>query len=69
MDRDGRRPRGELIEAGPGVRRRLGMAARHRVQLHFALSSVVQRYESIYAQLAGEPQQSMPAPGVAQYAR
>jgi glycosyltransferase involved in cell wall biosynthesis len=45
---------GELIEAGPEVRRGLGMAARRRVQRHFALSAVVRQYESIYAQLAGE---------------
>lgn len=60
---------GELIEARPGVRRRLGIAARRRVQLHFALSSVVRRYELIYAQLAGEPQKSMRISGVAQYTR
>jgi len=45
---------GELIEAGPEVRRGLGMAARCRVQRHFALPAVVRQYESLYAQLAGE---------------
>jgi glycosyltransferase involved in cell wall biosynthesis len=42
----------KLIEAGPAVRRRLGMAARHRVQQHFALPAIVERYQTIYAQLA-----------------
>lgn len=46
----------ELIEAGPGVRHHLGMAARRRVHQHFALPSVVRRYQSIYAQLADETQ-------------
>jgi glycosyltransferase involved in cell wall biosynthesis len=55
----------ELIEAGPGVRDHLGMAARRRVHQHFALASVVQRYQSIYAQLAGETQQATPLPDLA----
>ncbi len=38
-----------LIEAGPRVRRRLGIAARRRVQQHFALSA--QRYSSSYLEL------------------
>jgi glycosyltransferase involved in cell wall biosynthesis len=59
----------ELIEAGSGVRRCLGLDARRRVEQHFALPQVVQRYESIYAELAGEAQQSMPTSGVAQFAR
>lgn len=44
----------ELIEAGPEVRRRLGMAGRLRVQQHFGLPAVVERYQAIYSQLAGE---------------
>ena len=55
----------ELIEAGPAVRHHLGMAARRRVHQHFALASVVRRYESIYAQLASETQQVMPFPDLA----
>jgi glycosyltransferase involved in cell wall biosynthesis len=43
----------ELIEAGPGVRRHLGMAAKCRIQQHFALPVVVERYQAIYAQLVG----------------
>jgi len=35
---------GSFIEAGPGVRRSLGMAARRRVQQHFALPAIVERY-------------------------
>jgi glycosyltransferase involved in cell wall biosynthesis len=42
----------ELIEAGPEVRRRLGTAARRRVQRHFDLSAIVERYQAIYAPLA-----------------
>ena len=59
----------ELIEAGPEVRHHLGIAARRRVHQHFALASVVRRYESIYAQLASEPQQVMPFPDLAGCAR
>jgi glycosyltransferase involved in cell wall biosynthesis len=42
----------KLIEAGPGVRQRLGMDARRRVQQHFALSGIVECYQSIYSELA-----------------
>jgi glycosyltransferase involved in cell wall biosynthesis len=41
-----------LIEGGPEVRRGMGMAARRRVQQHFALPAVVERYQSIYSELA-----------------
>jgi len=43
----------KLIEAGPEMRHRLGMAARRRVQSHFALPAVAERYQEIYTQLAG----------------
>jgi glycosyltransferase involved in cell wall biosynthesis len=59
----------ELIEAGPGVRHHLGMAARRRVNQFFALASVVRCYESIYAQLTSETQQVMPFPNLAGCAR
>ena len=42
----------KLIDAGPEVRRRLGMAARNRVQHHFSLPVVVDRYQAIYMELA-----------------
>lgn len=42
----------QLIVAGHEVRRLLGLAARRRVQKHFALPAIVRRYESIYAELA-----------------
>jgi glycosyltransferase involved in cell wall biosynthesis len=58
----------ELIKAGPGVRRHLGMAARLRVKQHFSLPMAVERYQAIYAQLAGETRQSMPSPGLAKCA-
>jgi len=41
-----------LIDAGPAVRRRLGIAARERVERHFALRAIVERYQKIYAQVA-----------------
>jgi glycosyltransferase involved in cell wall biosynthesis len=54
----------ELIEAGPGVRRDLGMTARLRVEQHFSLPMAVERYQAIYAQLAGEARQTIPSPGL-----
>lgn len=39
---------GQLIDAGPEVRRDFGLAARRRVQLHFALPVIVERYQSLY---------------------
>ncbi len=58
----------KLIEAGSEIRRRLGMAARRRVQQHFALPVVVERYQAIYAQLAGETRQTLRSPGLAKCA-
>ena len=58
-----------LIEAGPRVRRRLGIAARRRVQQHFALSAVVERYQTIYAQLAAGTLRSVASPGLSQCAQ
>ena len=46
-----------LIRAGPQMRRGLGMAARHRIELLFSLPAVVERYQSIYEEVAaGRPQ-------------
>ena len=59
----------KLIEAGPGVRRSLGMAARRRVQQHFALPTIVERYQAIYAQLAARTLRGMPSPSLSQCAR
>src|SRR3981189_1690298 len=58
-----------LIDAGPAVRRRLGIAARDRVQRHFALPAIVESYQSIYAQVAARPQQEVPSAGLSQFAR
>ncbi len=52
----------ELIDSGPGMRRHLGMAARHRVQQHFALSATVERYQAIYAALGGTTPLNMRQP-------
>lgn len=47
----------KLLDAGPDERRRLGMAARERVERHFALSDIVERYQTIYSDLVkGTPQ-------------
>jgi glycosyltransferase involved in cell wall biosynthesis len=42
----------ELIAAGAETRRALGRAARRRIEQHFDLSAIVERYQAIYAQLA-----------------
>jgi glycosyltransferase involved in cell wall biosynthesis len=58
-----------LIDAGPEVRRRLGMAARQRVEQNFALPAIVDRYQAIYARLATEKLQSVPSPSLSECAR
>ena len=59
----------KLIEAGPAVRRRLGMAARRRVRQHFALPEIVERYQAIYARLATGRLQSVHSPSLSECAR
>ena len=44
-----------LIQAGPDLRQRLGEAARTRVQTHFAMPTVVARYEALYTEIAASP--------------
>jgi len=58
-----------LIEAGPAVRRRLGIAARARVQRHFSLPAVVESYQKIYAQAAAPPPTEIPSAELSQFAR
>jgi len=58
----------KLIDAGPEVRQRLGMAARQRVQEHFSLSMIVERYQAIYAELAAGTPQARFASSFSQYA-
>jgi len=41
-----------LIEGGPALRRRLGIAGRDRIREFFALSTIVERYQAIYSELA-----------------
>lgn len=48
----------KLIIAGPEVRRRLGMAARRRVQQHYALPKIVERYQAIYEEVASRTRQA-----------
>jgi glycosyltransferase involved in cell wall biosynthesis len=59
----------KLIEAGPELRGRLGIAARRRVQQHFALPAIVDRYQAIYARLAAERLLSAPSPNLSECAR
>jgi glycosyltransferase involved in cell wall biosynthesis len=47
----------ELIEAGPDLRSHLGKTARLRIQHHFSLPAVVERYQEIYVELLGNTQQ------------
>jgi glycosyltransferase involved in cell wall biosynthesis len=54
----------ELIEAGRDVRRRLGVTARLRIQQHFSLPAVVERYQAIYVELLRKAQQNAPSSGV-----
>jgi glycosyltransferase involved in cell wall biosynthesis len=58
----------ELIEVGSEGRRCLGVAARRRVQQHFDMSDIVERYQAIYAQLAGGTLQRIPASNLAHVA-
>ena len=58
----------DLIEAGPEVRRWLGRAARRRVQQHFDLATIVERYQALYTQLACGIVQRMPSSSLARVA-
>lgn len=56
----------KLIDVGPEVRRKLGMAAKKRVQQNFALPAIVERYQEIYTELASGAAQAMPASSLAE---
>jgi glycosyltransferase involved in cell wall biosynthesis len=56
----------KLIVAGAEVRRRLGMAARRRVQQHFALPAIVERHQAIYDELLVGPRRTVPSPSLSQ---
>jgi glycosyltransferase involved in cell wall biosynthesis len=58
----------ELIEAGPEMRRRLGTAARRRVEQNFALPAIVNRYQAVYERLVSPSLRGMPKPGFSQCA-
>jgi glycosyltransferase involved in cell wall biosynthesis len=45
----------KLIDAGPDYRRRLGMAARQRIESEFSLASVADRYADIYREFCRRP--------------
>ena len=59
----------KLIEAGPEVRQRMGMAARRRVQQYFALPAIVERYQAIYAGLTAGTPVGVPSPSLSQCSR
>ena len=59
----------KLIEAGLAARHRLGMAARHRVQRHFALPAIVERYQAIYTRMAAGALRGAPSASLSQCAR
>ncbi len=58
-----------LVNAGPALRHRLGMAARRRVQQFFALPTVVERYQAIYTQVAAGKVQGAPVSRLSQCSR
>lgn len=57
-----------FLEAGPEKRRRLGRAARSRIQQHFALPAIVERYQAVYSELAAGPPPSLSAPNLSECA-
>jgi glycosyltransferase involved in cell wall biosynthesis len=59
----------KLIEAGPGVRLQIGMAARRRIRQHFALPVIVDRHQAIYTQVAAGAPRDVPTPSLSEYAR
>jgi len=59
----------KLIAAGPVVRHCLGLAGRRRIQQHFALPAIVERYQAIYGKLAAGTVQNVPSPGLSQCAQ
>lgn len=44
----------ELLEAGQEVRRRLGLAARERVEQNFGMPAVIKQYQDLYTQVADQ---------------
>ncbi|MBI3668697.1 MAG: glycosyltransferase [Acidobacteria bacterium] len=42
----------ELLEARPEARSRLGLSARQRIEQRFALTTVIERYQNLYAQVS-----------------
>jgi glycosyltransferase involved in cell wall biosynthesis len=59
----------KLIDAGPEARQRLGIAARRRVQQYFALPRILERYQSIYSELATGTRGHIPQPSLSQYSQ
>jgi len=43
-----------LLDAGPETRRRLGLAARERIEQNFGLAAIITRYQNLYKQIADE---------------
>jgi glycosyltransferase involved in cell wall biosynthesis len=58
----------KLIDLGPEIRQRLGMAARRRIEQRFALPAVVGRYQAVYEELVGRSIRGVPTPSLSQCA-
>jgi glycosyltransferase involved in cell wall biosynthesis len=43
----------ELVDMGADGRRRLGVAARARIESHFAIADIAARYATLYREVAG----------------
>jgi len=43
---------GELMQAGPAGRAELGRLGRERVERHYSLPAIVDRYERLYKELS-----------------
>ena len=59
----------KLIQGGRAVRQHLGIAARRRVQQHFALRVIVERYQAIYTMLTAGTRVVVPSPSLSRCAR
>jgi glycosyltransferase involved in cell wall biosynthesis len=59
----------DLADLGPERRATLGCAARARIEEHFSLSGVVQRYAALFREHGGQASSRLPAAAWAEGAR
>jgi len=50
----------EMIEIGAEERKQLGLAARRRIEEHFSLAAIVERYQALYKEIAGNDKARSP---------